>query len=481
MPIAILVTLVAAGMSTLLLTTVLQQTTMTKADIGRAHALDGANAGLELALGAIRASVDSSGDGSVTSLPCAPLTGSAGQGAATFQAQLTYFVTDPRTLSSAALATTGVTCPTSLSQVPRFARVTSTGTDPGSKEARTLFGTYTFKTPMNVNKDGGQIHVYRSPGDPDLCFDAGASPAVGTTVMVKPCLNPIAPQQEFAYAGNLNIVLVSVGLCLDAGSSEAVGGTMKLHACGTTTQAYQQWSYSPNGIIYGTNDGVNNNGLCLTVTSPGGPSTITLNNNSATANDGHSACYGSASNDNRSFLPDSKVGAGAAGTATNQLVNFLAFSRCLDVPGYNTSAPDIHIYPCKQTPNPSNLEWNEVFYLPPSGTGVIYTMPTSTSRYCLVAPPLTDPNLYVTIAVCPATGAAVPDKMTWRVQGPGAATYYERYRIETTGTMTGDCLTTDPLNVAVEVRIAPCDGGSAQKWNAEPDLVTPQLADIGEL
>jgi hypothetical protein len=294
-------------------------------------------------------------------------------------------------------------------------------------------------------------------------------------------------QAKFAYLNNLNIVLVSSyathpnGLCLDAGAPQAPGNTVRLQPCGTATLFHQQWSYTPNGIVYGTNDGVNTNGLCLNITNPATQgSTVVLRNNNTTANDGRSACYGNASNNNRSFLPDNNVGAGAAGAANNQLVSYLAFSNCLDVPAYNVNSLTIDIYPCKQSPDAKNLEWNQLFYMPAGGTGVIYTKPTATSRYCIVAPALNNTNLYIRLAVCPANGVPVPANMTWRVRGSDGATYAQRYRIETTGTVAGYCMTTDPANLTKQVRIAPCNGGNAQKWNAEPDLVTPRLTDISE-
>jgi hypothetical protein len=487
MPLAILLTIVAAGMSTLLLSTVLQQTSMTKSDTGRTRAVDAASAGLEFGLGAIRASVDSSGDGLLSGLPCSTLSGAVSQGGVTFQVQIKYFLTDPRKLSSAALATSGATCPTSLGQVPRYARLVSTGIDAATKADRAVFGVYTFRTPTNVNTAGGQIHVYRKLGDPDLCVDAGASVA-NTVLRTQPCVTPVPNQQKFAYLKNLNFVLVSSlatstnGLCLDAGTPEVLNAQMKLQPCGASTLSQQQWSYSPNGLIFGTDNGSTTNSMCISVVTPGTANSIIglANGTVNSTSDGRQACDQGWQSDNRTYLPDSDVGAGAAGATSNQLVSYQAFSSCLDVPAYNVDSPTIGIYSCKQSPDPSKLEWNELFYMPAGGTGVIYTPNTATTKYCIVAPPLTDANKYIFLDPCPAAGVTPPDNMTWRVRGADAATYDEKYRIETTGTMKGYCLTIDPTVVTKQVRIAVCNGTNAQKWNAEPDLVTPSLTSIGE-
>jgi hypothetical protein len=141
---------------------------------------------------------------------------------------------------------------------------------------------------------------------------------------------------------------------------------------------------------------------------------------------------------------------------------------------------DVQTYPCKQTPDPAQLDWNQLWTMPPSGVGIIYTNVPDLGRYCLVAPVAGDADRYVTLAPCPASGAIVPDRMRWRVRGPDAPVYAEKYRIETTGSLAGSCLATDLGAMRARVRAVPCSASDAQKWNAEADLTTPRFADVGE-
>ncbi len=196
LPLATLLTLVASGMSTVLLATVLQQADMTESGSGRTRALGAASAGLEFGIGAIRASVNTAGDGVASSLPCDAMTGDTGLSTTSFTVQIKYFSTDPRNLSAAALATAGIACPAPPAKTPQFARITSTGVDTATGTSRTVFGTYTFKTPTNVNVPGGQIHMYRNPGDlNDLCIDAGPSIAA-TSVKLQQCASPVPDRQN---------------------------------------------------------------------------------------------------------------------------------------------------------------------------------------------------------------------------------------------------------------------------------------------
>ncbi len=485
LPLAMLLTLVAVGISMVLLSTVLQQAGSTKADVGRIRALNAASTGLEVGVGAIRVSVSADGAGSPDALPCAPITGVVSTTEGRYSVSIQYFRQDPRGRSQGWVTINGRSCPTALPEAPRFARLTSVGTDAASGRTRSLYGIYTFKTATNVNVPGGQIQVWKSAGEiTTLCLDAGAA-APGTVVRVQPCTNPTTEQQTFAYAPNLTIVLVpslrsyTNGLCLDAGPPGVLGATVRLQPCGSTTLVRQQWSYSANGVLLGTSNGSSTNGHCFNVVSPGSQgSSIVMGNNSQSAPDGNSACYLSSLTNQKSFFPDASVGAGAAGAATHQLVNYEAFSRCLDLKGGSVNEV-VQTYPCKQTPDPAQLDWNQLWRMPPTGVGIIYTDVPAQGRYCIVAPAAGDIDRYVTLDPCPPSGALVPERMTWRVRGSDAAVYAEKFRIETTGSMAGSCLAAD-LGGTARVRATPCSADNAQKWNAEADLTTPRFSDLGE-
>jgi hypothetical protein len=486
LPLAMLLTLVAVGISTVLLSTVLQQAGSTRADIGRTRALNAATTGLEVGIGAIRVSVSPAGAGLTEALPCAPITGVVTTGGARYSVSIRYLLQDPRGRSEAWLAGNSRSCPTALPEAPRFARLTSDGTDTASGRVRSLYGVYTFKIATNVNVPGGQIQVLRSAGEvTTLCLDAGPS-TPGTLVRVQPCTRPITARQTFAYARDLTLVLVSSlrsypkGLCLDAGPPETLGAMVRLQLCGSTTLIRQQWSYSPNGVLLGTSDGAGTNGYCFNVQIPGSQgSSIVMGNNSQVAADGNSACFLASGTNQKSFHPDASVGAGAAGAATGQLVNYRMFGRCLDLRSYDVDGT-VQTYPCKQAPDPDNLEWNQLWVMPPTGVGVVYTDVPNRGRYCIVAPAAGDVDRYVTLDPCPPGGAVVPDRMRWRVRGSDAPVYAEKYRIESTGSVAGSCLTTDLGAVTARVRAVACSADNAQKWNAEADLTTPRFSDLGE-
>ncbi len=489
LPLAMLLTLVAVGISIVLMSTVLRQVESTKADAGRTRALNAASTGLEVGIGAIRVSVSSDGAGSTGALPCAPITGVVSTGGSRYSVVIRYLLQDPRGRSDAWLTANSTSCPTGLPEVPRYARLTSVGTDAAGGRTRTLYGVYTFKRATNVNVPGGRIRVFRAPGDAvPLCLDAGAS-TPGTAVRVQGCTAARTAAQKFAYTPELTIALMLPRgsnpdrLCLDAGAPGTLGAVVRLQLCGSTTLIRQQWSYSANGVVLGTSDGATTNGHCFTVRSPGAPnSDIIMGNGSQVGTDGNPACHLASSTHQKSFFPDGNVGAGAAGAATRQLVNYQMFSRCLDLRAGSVDVDvQVQTYPCKQTPDPAQLDWNQVWTLPPTGVGVIYTDAPGKGRYCIVAPAPGDAGSYVTLAPCPAAGAVVPDAMRWRVRGPDAAGYTEKYRIETTGGLAGSCLASDVVaEMRARVRAVPCSGDDAQKWNAEADLTMPRFSDVGE-
>jgi type II secretory pathway pseudopilin PulG len=234
LPMLMLVMLVGVMLGALLVPMLITQNRSSRFDMSRVHALDAAQAGMDAALGQIRAALASDGSGDSARLPCAsqkttpptpPITGHPnsdgpdGYGRAAYSVYIDYY-----TGGTAAL-------PTGLMKIcapgygpydgnntvtPTFARLTSTGTDGpstrGSSAGRTLMGTYVFET-SNANISGGTIRSY--PADKDTtnwCLDVGAAiPSVGTPVTLQQCSTsvPIAPQQKFAYRSDLTIQLTS--------------------------------------------------------------------------------------------------------------------------------------------------------------------------------------------------------------------------------------------------------------------------------
>lgn len=499
LPLAMLLTLVGLTLSALLAPMVLVQISATRADTGRVRTLHAAQAGLDVALGHIRAARDANGDGLLAKLPCGPLDGSVGAGVVTrYEVTIDYLGTDPMGRSSGWVAANRIPCSPGGGTLttPAFALLRAKGVDrptgPFTSDARrSLQATYAFST-TNQNIAGGLIHVYKTAAGADLCMDAGSgSPAAGTTLQMRPC-SPGNSRQLFIYDKNLNLALASsrttarpLGMCLDAGTPHSVGRPVQFQPCADITKPQQQWSLNDSANFEGTANGSTLDGFCFNVQTPDlSGSLVVLGGTSG------STCRGG--NDNRqTFSPEGSVGAGAAGASAGQLVNFKQFGRCIDVTNQQVGSAYMIVWPCKQAPDPANVSWNQKWKLPVvdagtgRGTGAITTAPSG-GPYCLQSPQSTAAGRYVDIAKCP-TGT-MPQKMTWTVRTDTGA-YPTDYTITDAS---GYCLApTDPKaqppdlfsngQQISKLVVAACNGSTMQKWNAPPNIVqSVALKDLRE-
>ena len=491
---ALLLTLVGVSLSALVVPMIVTQVDGTREDTQRIRALHAAQAGLDAAIGHIRAANDGAGNGVLASLPCfslsQPLTGrvdSAGTGS--YQVAIDYFTTDPQGKSDAWVAANALSCRSGggTQVTPAFALLRSTGTDQpagGNPASRTLRASYVFTT-TNQNIAGGLIHVYKTATSTDLCLDAGSSsPAVGTNVRMQAC-SPGSSQQKFAYNSNLTLTLVAsktaalpLGMCLDAGKPHAAGSLVQFQQCGTTTKPQQQWSINDQANFEGTSDGVNLDGLCFNVQTSNTAGSLVVLGAKASGK-----CYGGY-DIVQTFSPEAAVGAGAAGASSGQIVNFNQFGRCIDVTEQNPDKGYLIDWPCKQAPNAANVAWNQKFTLPTAGSSGRITTTKSTTTYCLQSPASIAAGKYVQTIKCPNTGT--PTNMTWTVYGDTGA-YLTSYRIVDGF---GYCLApTDPAvdpytggGVAIsKLVVATCSGSTAQKWNAPPNILQAvPLKDLAE-
>jgi len=508
MPLALLVSLVGIALSAAMTTLLLNQVQNVSFEARRVLALNAAQAGLEVGVAQVRASYTTDVTGAVAGdrkqLPCQALTGTPSAATnSSYSVTLAYFDADPQghlqdaawlkkyTISCSGTAGTKTT--------PAFAVITSKGaaTERGTA-TRVLTGTYTFHT-ANANISGGLIHVYRANTTlNDLCIDAGSGdPATATPATVQLC-DAGSVSQTWAYAGNLELLLVSSqnpshpsGLCLDAGTPHASGAKVLLQVCQTTAPGLyrQQWSINDVANLVGSkSNGSDIDGYCFNVQSPNTPGSYLVI--TTTCNSG--------SYDNvQTFAPDANVGAGQAsspvGQSIGQLVNYNQFGRCLDDTGQNPNATNMIAWPCKQNPNASKVAWNQRYSLPAltatdSGkaanhaTGAITTKPST--LYCLQSPMSPAVGQYVTTKSC--DGAA---HQQWTVYGL-TDQYATSYQIvDGTGTY---CLTPrDPnaspadlfqtVNKISKIYVAACDGSTLQKWNADKNVIKAQaLKDINE-
>lgn len=498
MPMAMLLTVVGVILSGVLASIVTVQAGNSRRAIRSQHALDAAQAGLDVAVGHIRAAskagaVGEDRIGVLNGLPCsgesvaqqklapalrtAAFTGSVGVGGV---ADYKVYISYTRTRGGEPIECRN---PGGPAKAAAFAELVAIGTDLSSDHQRTLKATYNFRT-TNKNIPGGLIRVFRTATSKDLCLDAGSDvPNASTPLTVQPC-SPGSAQQTFAYHPDLTIGLVTsvtdempLGMCLDAGPvpHSTPGTAVTFQPCGATTKPGQQWGFNDNANFEGTSDGVGLDGYCFNVQVPDAiGSAVVLNT-------GGPSCGGPYDN-KRTFSPEAAVGAGAASVDTKQLVNYAQFGRCLDATNQNWQYEYMIVWPCKQAPDRTRVAWNQKWNTPgpADATGVkgpITTKPSyETFTTCLKSPLSTALGLYVTLEQCAPGPPTAP--FEWTVFGD-TGKYETSYTILDSNK---NCLAAaDPEkpgttlytygSVISSVVVAPCDGSTLQKWNAVPEVL----------
>ena len=423
LPMAILLTFLGMTLTAGLVPVVVGQFEDTRFSDARSSALHAAQAGLDVGMGQIRvahgvpSASDPVGGGELRLLPCGPFSGDVDNGTAsrpTYSVSIAYYNANPRTASS-----TQITCTpgAGTTVTPAAARLTSTGTDPVTGDSRTLSGTYTFQT-TNTNVAGGQIRAYSS----NLCMEGG------TDLTMQACVegDEARQRQFFAYNADLTISLYNSGseanprgLCLDGGSPETAGNRVTLRPCANPTQPQQQWNFDSSAGFKGTTkegDILRANNLCLALKAPNTAGSILVLTTS---------CSGV--NATKSFNPAASVGAGAAGAENGQLVNYSQFGRCIDVTEVRYDKGYLIVWPCKQTPDPTKLDPNQLWAVPAAGASGQITSTYQGVRYCLRSPADPATGRYPSMVSCPISSAP-PARTTWTMS-PADAEYRESYRI----------------------------------------------------
>jgi hypothetical protein len=476
LPMALLVTLVGMSLSAALVPLVVSQVTSTRTVTARANALQAAQAGIDVALAQLRAAGTTTG-GDLESLPPCTMTGTSVTGSG-YRVVIVYF----------RLADDGAPTPQACppADVPVTARLTSTGgpasgtLTQGSSGTRTVEATYTFKT-SNENISGGAIQLASPTVDP-LCVDAGANsyPASGDLVKVQVCNAGGSSDQRFAYTTGLNIKVVGsetanapTGMCIDAPYPRTTGDTVKFQPCQEPSTPQQQWSLNDSSSFASTREtAVVLGDFCLGLEP--------ARAGQADSNIVLGSC--SAVSDRNIWRPQPGVGAGMSSAATNQLVNFKQFSRCLDDTNFRPDWPYMIVWFCKQSPN-GVPPWNQAWYMSSAGADPlakrIRTIDTGTGRgYCLRTPGSTAVNQYATLTECSDTGTLTDPNLIWTVYGD-TGVYATSYRIVDSY---GNCLTPTDLAAnppdthsdgTAKVKVAVCNGSELQKWNAPADLNQP--------
>ena len=484
------IAVVGLAIAGLLVPMLITQTRATRLDTTRVHAVDAAQAGIDVMIGRIRAA-DDGGVGDSGLLPCEPLTGSANEaGEAEYVVSVDYYLEDPVAEPTAAkmrcVEGYGTYDPQSDEFTPGYARIRSVGTDgtqfAGGTSGRTLTATYVFLT-SNRNIVGGRLRIYPALStSPQLCIDAGPSPTAGGIVRMQACATPRPPQQTWAYRSDLTIQLLSSvsdtypeGLCLDTQPPLTDGRDVELGICGPlgTPPWRQQWSFSDSGSFQGSHSNSAATGglspLCMTVPSQNAGVIVILG-----------ACDRNVTSPRQAWIPEPTLGAGAA--AAPQLINFYEFGRCLDVSGQNVNAVHLIDYPCKQNPNRDAVAWNQKFTLPnipldeASAVGQVFTTYNGT-RYCLTSPGTL--GGWVITTPCSSTASS----QTWTVyNGDTSLPYSKKFTLVDS---TGKCLgLTNPSPLWPQwsaIDVERCTGASEQKWNADANLTRASIQDLDEL
>ncbi|WP_328468533.1 ricin-type beta-trefoil lectin domain protein [Actinoplanes sp. NBC_00393] len=480
LPLAILVAAAGLAITGLLSTALLSQVKDVRRVAERGRALGAAEAGLQVALGYIRAAADSKGNGDPAALPCGTLQGPVSEAPGNaYRVEVTYLSASGGQLS----------CPPT--QTPATARLKSWDVTDGSAggasfdatvSPRVLEATYRFQTPQ-AQTPKGLIRNYPSGS---LCMDAGDRdpPTAGAEVWMRRCDAARPNRQMFAYVKSMAIAhpkpaqSSGVDMCLDAvrpATGSSVPVTFQPCAVAiddTTTQspARQLWTLSKNfaGFL-GTDDAKTTNGWCITLESPAADETRLI----------YKTCPGTTYNSSTTMQPEQAVGAGAAGASTEQLVNYEQFGRCLDVTEGNVNYGALIVWPCTAEPVAANISWNQRWTLPAT-TGkvtVTYTSKGVSTLYCLKSPRSTATGQVVTITKC--SGAATAD-ITWTRY----AEHDDNDKSYTLVDSAGFCLesSTTQLYTRLGDRIGKavvgkCDGRDLQKWNG----VRPTGAGLSDL
>jgi Tfp pilus assembly protein PilX len=483
---AILFMVIMAGISVVLLSTVLGQIVPSTLAQRNTKTIYAAQAGVQASLAMLRSAskLDISGKptGDPTKLVCS-LTGrvDAQNDGLSYKADITYFTVDPnKTASPTPLQCTGL----GVSGQPKYAKINSQGiaapvagvssTPTGS---RYLSAIYTFKI-TNINIPGGRIFDLNN----NYCLEA-VSATLGSNVKFTSkgnCSKAKDALQLWIYDTDYEIKLASTtaagstALCITGPQNKNDNNTQNATLTKCAAQQWNQlWSWMGSYTWQGQQFDITK-----------GYSSYYLTGSFAEGN------YLQVSTSiSGTFNPTSAVGPGAASINTYQIVNYLEFGRCLDV---TTERPDYAYmisYPCKQDPSglsdasgnhpgTRNLNWNHKWYYneptPPATSSAKQTITVKylndpAQTYCLQAPPAAPAGsgpIYPTFKSCVASESL----QKWvRVNNTG--TYANSYlfvdslgRCLSVGTNPND-LYGDPPTIS-KIVVATCDNSYAQKWNA---------------
>lgn len=460
-----------------------------------------AEAGLNAVVGQIR-TADGAPDitgtvyGDTSKLPCTaegPVVESGSQ--LRYDATVRYYLLDPRDRTDSWLATHQIACTPGAGPAidPAYALVTSTGSGgtvaglSGGTADRTVQVVYEFQI-TNNNIPGGLIYSFDPAYTPDrFCLEAESATAGAEIKYVNASTcGTDDVHQLWIYDSSYQIKLASTTvpslgiapLCITGPSGGGMPQRAKLQECKSPTDP-ARWNQ-----LFSWEGGAKWRGQQSSIS--GGYANVWLY--SGTASGSPSGRYlhvgGSSPSNNEwgSFNPDPRVGAGAAGKNTNQIVNYLEFGRCTDVTDEDVNKTFMIVYPCKQDPIPGqpNLLWNHKWYYDEPAGEIGSRGPQQISvyrsgtRYCLVSP--NSEGGYVRLTSSCSTSAN-NQKFTRHANTGNYASSY------TFTDNWGRCLSLGDKYATAwsKITTATCNSGLGQKWNAPPNTINASLDGYQEI
>ena len=498
----ILLIMVCAAVSILMLGVVIAQVKPTVFEGKNTRTISAAEAGVDATTSQFRTATVKDAITSVVSgdprlLPCT-VKGTVGASGSTlrYDVSIRYYAANPESRDAAWRQNFIVCSPTAgLIKPPAYAIITSVGSDAAvagygaSVGNRTLETIYAFQS-TNSAANGGVIYSF---GDA-YCLQADTPAVAGAKIHYVAAVDcrVDATSRLWSYDNDYGIhlsVTDLVGgnpLCITG--SGGVDVTLQKCVKGQTNQMFS-WE----GGAHWRGQNASNTGYSSECLGVGDSSAVvltgkTLNISSLCAN---VLPWGS-------FDPDPRVGAGAAGYTTHQVVSFLEFGRCFDVTHENVLEASMIIYPCKQDPTGTgtNLLWNHKWYYTEPSIPVGSSVPvgslsgqqikvinggsfgTSNAAYCLKTPANGLTPAYPTLAICSTSS---PDQQWTRTAQ--ADTYANSWTFtDEWGRCIGLGGQYDPVSDPwTQMVVAPCDFGPDQKWNAPTAVQPASLGDYKEL
>ena len=364
----LMLAIMGLALGALLVPMVIITSRTTRLDTSRVHAIDAAHAGIDVMLGQIRAA-QVNGVGTSTLLPVRiEVRGRQRHRRRRLHGDHRLLHGRPsgdarHPVKMRCVPGYGTYDPVTDSFTPKFARITSTGTD-GTAVQRLHPGSHAghdLRLPHHQHQHRRWPDPYLSGvgqlGPSCAWTPTTAAPTAGTIVKLQTCTDPPAdqaglrlpqrPHHPAAVVDQRDLPERALPRH-DAGTDRRrrPSSSPPCQPAGSPTLWTQQWSFNDDGTYEASKSTsarptASSRGMCLSAASQNAG----LNVTTAGCSDG------STTSPTQAWIPAPSVGAGAA--QAPQLVNYYEFGRCLDVTNQNVDCDHLIDFPCKQNPYPA--------------------------------------------------------------------------------------------------------------------------------